>query len=160
MKRKVLIVPTWYPSKNHPLDGIFVQDQAEVLCKEFDVAVLYPKLVHLRTFLKEGIPKISVGFEERLFVLRDYGFAFPCYWKQWYGTLSKIALGQFKKLIAQWGKPDLIHAHIVLPGGWVAAKLKQRSSIPLVLTEHSSPFSMHLGSRYSQRLVQETSEGM
>jgi glycosyltransferase involved in cell wall biosynthesis len=156
MKRKILIIPTWYPSKNHPLDGIFVQDQAEILCRVFDVAVLYPRLIHLRTLLKEGIPRRSMGFEQGLFILRDYGLAFPRYRKQWYGTLSKIALEKFEKLISQWGKPDLIHAHIVLPGGWVAAKLKERSSIPLVLTEHSSPFSMHLGSCYSRRLVQET----
>jgi glycosyltransferase involved in cell wall biosynthesis len=156
MRRKVLIIPSWYPSKNHPLDGIFVQDQAQVLCRQFDVAVLYPKLVHVKAFLKREILRSTTDFEDKIFILRDYGFAVPRFRKQWYGTLSKIALGEIERLISQWGRPDLIHAHIVLPGGWVAAKLKERYSIPLVLTEHSSPFSMHLGSRYNRRLVQET----
>lgn len=156
MKRKILIIPSWYPSKNHPLDGIFVQDQAQILCRQFDVAVLHPKLIHLRTFLKEGIPKRSVGFEEGLFVLRDYGFALPRYRKQWYGTLSKIALEKYEKLISQWGKPDLIHAHLILPGGWVASRLKKRYSIPFILTEHSGPFSMHLGNRYQRDIVGES----
>ena len=156
MKAKVVIVPTWYPSKNHPLEGIFVQDQVEVLSREFDVAVLFSKLIHLKTYLKEGMPKASEGFEETVFIRRDYGFACPGFWKQWFGTNSRMAIGAFDKLVSQWGKPDIIHSHVVLPGGWIGAKLKERYSIPLILTEHSSPFSVHLDGPYKRDLVQET----
>ena len=156
MKPKVLIVPTWYPSKNHPLEGIFVQDQAQVLSREFDVAVLFSKLIHLKTYLKEGMPKASEGFEETVFIRRDYGFACPGFSKQWFGTNSRMAIGAFDKLVSEWGKPDIIHSHVVLPGGWIGAKLKERYSIPLILTEHSSPFSVHLEGPYKRDLVQET----
>lgn len=156
MKPRVLIVPTWYPSQNHPLDGIFVQDQVQVLSKEFDVAVLYAKLIHLKAYLKEGIPKASEGYEEKVFTRRDYGFAVPRFRKQWYGALSKIALENFGRLMSHWGKPDLIHAHLTLPGGWIASRLKNEYSIPFILTEHSGPFSMHLGNRYQRDIVAET----
>jgi len=55
-----------------------------------------------------------------------------------------------------WGKPDIIHAHAVLPGGWVAVNLGRKYGIPVVLTEHSGPFSVHLQSKYQQCLVRET----
>jgi glycosyltransferase involved in cell wall biosynthesis len=158
MKPKVLIVPTWYPSQNHPLDGIFVQDQVQVLSREFDVAVLYAKLIHLKPYLREGIPKPSEGYEEKVFTRRDYGFAYPRLYRQWFGALSRIGLRAFRRLISTWGKPDLIHSHIVLPGGWIGATLKKEYSIPLILTEHSSPFSIHLGSSYKRELVQDTLE--
>jgi glycosyltransferase involved in cell wall biosynthesis len=44
----------------------------------------------------------------------------------------------------------------VLPAGWTALRLGQEFSIPVVLTEHSGPFSMHLKTDRSQRLVRET----
>jgi glycosyltransferase involved in cell wall biosynthesis len=62
----------------------------------------------------------------------------------------------FKKLLREWGKPDVIHTHVVLDAGWAALKLGQRHGIPVVLTEHSSPFSMHLESRLSEGLARET----
>jgi glycosyltransferase involved in cell wall biosynthesis len=56
----------------------------------------------------------------------------------------------------EWGSPDVIHAHVVLPAGWTAVRLGKRYSVPVILTEHSSPFSMHLGTRLAQRLARET----
>jgi len=48
----------------------------------------------------------------------------------------------------------------VLSAGWSAWKLSRRHGIPIVLTEHSSPFSMHLGTELSRRLVRETLNGV
>jgi glycosyltransferase involved in cell wall biosynthesis len=49
----------------------------------------------------------------------------------------------------------VIHAHVVFPGGWVALNLGREYAIPIVLTEHSGPFSVHLKSGYQRRLVRE-----
>jgi glycosyltransferase involved in cell wall biosynthesis len=48
----------------------------------------------------------------------------------------------------------------VLPAGWSAFRVAKRQGIPIVLTEHSSPFSMHLGTDLSRRLVHETLTGV
>jgi glycosyltransferase involved in cell wall biosynthesis len=39
-------------------------------------------------------------------------------------------------------------------------KVAKRQGIPIVLTEHSSPFSMHLGTELSRKLVRETLTGV
>ena len=31
---KIFLLPSWYPSKEKPLDGIFFKEQAEALVKE------------------------------------------------------------------------------------------------------------------------------
>ncbi len=41
-----------------------------------------------------------------------------------------------------FGKPDIIHAHISHPGGFVAMKLSEELGIPYVLTEQMSPFPL------------------
>jgi glycosyltransferase involved in cell wall biosynthesis len=55
--------------------------------------------------------------------------------------------------VAAFGRPDLIHAHVVLPAGWAAVQLGRRMSIPVLLTEHSSPFSMHLSTAVTRALA-------
>jgi glycosyltransferase involved in cell wall biosynthesis len=56
--------------------------------------------------------------------------------------------------------PQIIHAHVVLPAGWAAVQLGKRFGLPVVLTEHSSPFSMHLRSPLDRELVGETLAGV
>jgi L-malate glycosyltransferase len=51
---------------------------------------------------------------------------------------------------------DLIHAHVVLPAGHLAVKLGRERGVPVVLTEHSSPFSMHTRRRWERRRTIET----
>ena len=48
----------------------------------------------------------------------------------------------------------------MLPGGWSALGVGKKHGIPVVLTEHSSPFSMHLGTELSRKLVRETLTGV
>jgi glycosyltransferase involved in cell wall biosynthesis len=52
--------------------------------------------------------------------------------------------------------PDVIHAHIVLPAGWAAVELGKLHRIPVVLTEHTSPFSIHLRTGWMQSRVEAT----
>jgi glycosyltransferase involved in cell wall biosynthesis len=73
-----------------------------------------------------------------------------------YQRLLKLVEKDFIKLSTQWGKPDLIHAHVVLPGGWITVQLGRRHGIPVVLTEHSGPFSMQLQTASQRRWVSET----
>lgn len=42
------------------------------------------------------------------------------------------------------GRVDLVHAHVVLPAGLLGAAISQSLGVPLLLQEHSAPFSMHL----------------
>jgi glycosyltransferase involved in cell wall biosynthesis len=73
-----------------------------------------------------------------------------------YDTFARAARKGFRKILKEWGRPDIIHAHVVLPAGWSALTVARRYGIPIVLTEHSSPFSMHLETALSRRLARET----
>ena len=158
MKRKVLLLPSWYPSGNHPVNGIFVQDQAQEISKRYDVAVLYPRWAGYRDMLACRLgPRSENENEAGLMVCRERALVpLPRQFKLGYHLYFRAAKRGFEKLLSTWGKPDVIHAHVVLPAGWVASVLGRRYRIPVVLTEHSGPFSMHLRSKGQRQLVRET----
>jgi glycosyltransferase involved in cell wall biosynthesis len=158
MKEKILILASWYPSDAHPTRGIFIQDQAVVLSEVYDAAVLVPRLVGWRTLIQGKMgPKSQRVQQAGLKVYQERAIVpFPHAPQLLYRLYYRAAKRGFETLLRVWGKPALLHAHVVLPGGWAAMRLGKQYAIPVVLTEHSSPFSMHLRAGYQQRLVQET----
>src|SRR5689334_23308448 len=143
MRRKILIIPSWYPSDADPVGGVFVKEQAEALATQYDVAVLIPEMSSWRDSFKTSLKQVSkTNGDNQVPIYR--GFARPLIphgpERIDYHTFERAAHAGFKKLLAEFGKPDVIHAHVVLPGGWSALKLSQRYSVPVVLTEHSGPF--------------------
>jgi glycosyltransferase involved in cell wall biosynthesis len=158
VKRKILILASWYPSAASPVGGIFIHDQAVALSREYDVAVLAPRLVGWREIFKKKI-RAAPGFEQTagLPVYGDQVFSpVPGALARAYPRWVRAARRGFVQSLKFWGKPDLIHAHVVLPGGWAAVKLGRQYAIPVVLTEHSSPFSIHLKTEYQRRWVRDT----
>ncbi|HWP47296.1 MAG TPA: glycosyltransferase [Candidatus Limnocylindrales bacterium] len=184
MKRKVLILASWYPTDTSPVSGIFIQDQAVILSRKYDVTVLVPKPAGWREVLKgRAGPKSHIEQRAGLTVYRERGLIYkprvlaqvyeiyhrvtrhhPEIYRDvediiyaWYfDSYGRAAKRGFEAILATWGKPDIIHAHVVLPGGWAAANLGKRYGVPVVLTEHSGPFSVHLQTHYQRYLVKTT----
>ncbi|RMF67254.1 MAG: glycosyltransferase family 4 protein [Calditrichaeota bacterium] len=46
----------------------------------------------------------------------------------------------WERIVRQFGMPDLVHAHVGFPAGWLACRIKDLAGIPYVLTEHMGPF--------------------
>jgi glycosyltransferase involved in cell wall biosynthesis len=157
MKRRILILPSWYPNETSPVNGIFIQEQAKALSKKYEVAVLVPMLVSWRQCWRRRLVLEFRGDQSTgLTVYRELAFVpFPRALRIIYFCYVAAAKKGLSKILAEWGKPDIIHTHVVLPAGWAAVRLGKRYHIPIVLTEHSSPFSVHLGSAYQQNLVRE-----
>ncbi len=163
MKKKILIVPSWYPNPDDPISGVFIEEQAVALSKEHDVAVMIPRMAAWRNILKSDAPDRSVKKEQA---------GLPVYYEftrpriphgpesSDYETFARAAEKGFKRVASEWGTPDIIHAHVVLPAVWSALGVAKRHGIPIVMTEHSGPFSMHLGTELSRRLVRETLTGV
>ncbi|HZI86862.1 MAG TPA: glycosyltransferase [Pyrinomonadaceae bacterium] len=159
MKKKILFVPSWYPNPEDPLSGVFIQEQAVALSKKYDVAVLIPEMAAWRNaFRKTAGDKSIKKIQEGLPVYYEYALPLLPHGPETidWDTYRRAADKGFRRVLKEWGRPDLIHAHVVLHGGWSALKVAKRYGIPIVLTEHSSPFSMHLGTEMSRRLVRET----
>jgi glycosyltransferase involved in cell wall biosynthesis len=154
---KILVIASWYPTANAPANGIFIQDQAQVLSQEYDVAVLAPRVVGWREILQGKFGDASqLETADGLLVCRERVLApIPrapgLTYRRWLAAAQK----GFSKLLTQWGKPDVIHAHVVLPGGLAAVRLGRQQAIPVVLTEHTSPFSVHLKAATLRRWVRE-----
>jgi glycosyltransferase involved in cell wall biosynthesis len=162
MRTRVLILPSWYPSGGSPITGIFIEDQAVVLSRAMDVTVHVPRMWRWRDYLaafKEGGP----GYEDPA-GLRVYRQRVPIPPKISLGASMALYLRGarrgFRRVAERWGRPDVIHAHVVLPAGWAAMRLGREHGIPVVLTEHSGPFAVHLVSDAHTRLVRETLQGV
>jgi L-malate glycosyltransferase len=161
-KRKVLILASWYPDDRFPLNGIFIQDQVLALSEQYDVVVLTPNIVSWKDWLRGRLgPEPGVEKRAGVDVYRERPqvpvLRVPVLGYQTYAEAARRGL---EKMMGTWGKPDLIHAHVVLPGGFAAVQLGKRFKVPVVLTEHTGPFSIHLRTRYQRHLVRETLEGI
>jgi glycosyltransferase involved in cell wall biosynthesis len=167
-KLKVLVIPSWYPCEESPYQALFLREQAICLARRFDVSVLTPRFPSLRDFcrLRWG-PEFSQEEDHGVNTLRVRYLKSPTF-RRWIPILAHPdhALIYYRKFaaairngfdlhVAEHGLPDVIHAHVVQPAGWIAVELGQIHDIPVVLTEHSGPFDMHLQTDKQRSLVRE-----
>jgi glycosyltransferase involved in cell wall biosynthesis len=142
----VLIIPSWYKTPDQPLSGTFFEEQARMLLKAgYKTGVLYPFLnsqFKLSNALKQLFSKNSPeDFDDKdLPTLYEFTNAIvPSrfqkinYWFACFRTYQK-----YKKYARLYGKPDVIHAHSVFIGGWVARYIANRQNIAYIFTEHTS----------------------
>lgn len=138
---KVLIIATWYPSHRDPVAGVFVRDQVRALATRHDVAVVAPH--HLSLW-----PGITIGQEDGATVVRPRFLIPPIRWFGWNRVSSllyrRAVMKAYQVLVRDWGRPDVIHAHVAFPGGWCAATIGHSESIPVVITEHTGRFTRFL----------------
>jgi L-malate glycosyltransferase len=163
MRKKVLFIPSWFPNQEDPISGVFIQEQAVALSRYHDVVVLVPGMAAWRNVAnRKATDRSSKESQAGLTVYREFARPLIPHGPESidYGTFARAAENGFKKIVKEWGTPDIIHTHVVLPAGWSALKVAKRYGIPIVLTEHSSPFSMHLGTELSRKLVRETLTGV
>jgi glycosyltransferase involved in cell wall biosynthesis len=157
---RVLVVASWFPSPRKPVLGTFIATQARALADHHDVAVIVPSIRPLRQLLSEGPPlngtrslgSVPVVYSGAI-VLRQ-------------SDTAKIAAAGSRRvrravgrLSSEWRRPDVIHAHVVLPGGYAALELGRELRIPVVVTEHSGPFSMHTRDAEGERLTRHVIRG-
>ncbi len=155
MRRRILILANWYPNATAPVSGAFIRDQAQLLAERFEVTVLAVQAIGLRAaFCNRS--RSGVECDGNLAVYRLYAPTLPYIPHLHFLSSVHYAWRALQRYIRFHGRPDLIHAHVVLPCGWVAARASQAWNIPTVLTEHTSPFSVHLYTFLQRRLVRET----
>ncbi len=148
----VLLLPSWYPTRELPLNGIFFKEQAESLVQlGLKVGVLYPDLRSLRQLnlhsLRENHYQISRAEENRVIVYRQAAWNIPV--KLAKGRYQTFLTRQlYNRYVREVGEPDVLHVHSALWAGIAAMDLKRRYKLPYVITEHSSAFARGLLSRY------------
>ena len=157
MKKRILILTPFYPHEASPVSGIFIQDQAQVLSSDYNVAVLVPHLLGVWDLIRRrSVSKLHSRWHDGI-IQWEEAFAagkLPYFLRA--QVYRRLVQRGFAKILSTWGKPDILHAHVVFPGGYLAAELGKAYGIPVVLTEHTGPFSVHLRFPFQRRAVRET----
>jgi glycosyltransferase involved in cell wall biosynthesis len=133
----ILIVPSWYPTPEKPVNGVFIREQADALSAVHNMRVLY---VEVLTRGNKQRPRHLVredrGYAEELVQVRNM----PLVWQFAYLLAMARALFRLKRTF----KPDVVHSHIAVPASWAAVMLRGILGVPVVLTENSSEFDSWL----------------
>lgn len=139
----ILILPSWYP----PQGGDFFRIQAEKIREQGNkVGVIYLEEYSIKDFFKKKkLQKLFIARNEKenlLQVIRIAWVRLP----QVERLNLHIRVIFYKKLlkryIARMGRPDIIHSHSTLWGGYFCYRLKNNYGIPYVITEHRGRFNV------------------
>jgi glycosyltransferase involved in cell wall biosynthesis len=131
-QKKVLFLSSWYPSKNNPNLGNFVQRHAEAANECVEVTALFvtsSSQVSELTIEKEIIHNIEtfVAYYPKV----KYSNPILAAYKK-YKTYLQVSKQAFEKINKQF---DWVHLNIAYPAGLFALWLKKNRNIPYVLTE-------------------------
>lgn len=139
----VLVVPSWYPTTEAPLNGIYFVEQAQCLAEHgLQIGVVYPEQQSLRRLSWDALRakhfQTEWTHEHGLPTLRRYSW--NVWWRVPPGLRCRVrsAVRLARRYVDQCGMPDLIHAHSAHWAGAAAARMSSEFSIPYVLTEHFS----------------------
>lgn len=148
-RKKVLVIPSWYPTSRSLLTGSFFREQADLLSETFDVRVIYgvkeslPRMPYLWALLKNIIKKGSLYKPKKGMLVtppEGIGFSFFGDWPLGERIKLKVMIGCYEKglrfLLSRNWKPDLIHAQSTVYGGIIAHELEKKYKIPFMITEH------------------------
>jgi glycosyltransferase involved in cell wall biosynthesis len=135
-KQHILLVPSWYVSKDAPLHGSFFKEQAEALKQGgFQVSVAY---VDLRSPRKKRQYGIKYANENGIHVYR-FNFPFLPIWSPIFLYLNDFFLNVlYNRINHEAGEVEIIHAHSCYPAGISAYRLTKKVKKPLVITEHAT----------------------
>jgi len=147
----ILHVPTWYPTEDDKLSGIFIKNHIETINsyddnKHFLLSwhrTRYSSLKKPLSFVKGFFNSLTSPERSNQDGLQVVNFNYFNSHEQLFGSnekrLCKKIRGIVKKISAS-SKIDLIHAHVTYPGGFLAMKLSRKLGIPYIISEHMGPF--------------------
>ena len=114
----VVHIPSWFPIPEKPLNGNFIFRHIESLGDRVRSVILH----HLYDGFTPEIPENAT--------------LFPVPARAGKIAQIKAYLNAYDELIQQYGKPDILHLHVALPLGPVAAQISRKHRIPLIVSEH------------------------
>jgi glycosyltransferase involved in cell wall biosynthesis len=152
----VFFIPSWYPTKDRPIAGCFLREQALAL-GYFGEGTRVSVSLHGSGsyFLDPRKPIVSIQRLLRfcrMYARRLNNVAFNVVeierpaleWSMLAGgnmqRVFRSHCANFVEAEEIHGRIDLIHAHVCFPAGWVSWQLGLRFSRPFIITEHMGPF--------------------
>lgn len=149
-RKKLLVLPGLFPKFNGDSTGIFVLDYIECVKPYCDTTVLF-----LRLFGEPGLRYEEIN---GIKIIR-YNLIKPnSFFKLLKPLLYLFLYRKGVQLAQQLDKPDIIHAHGATLNGSLALKLKKKLKAPVVITEHTGPFSKLTKSLFTRLTTKKTIE--
>jgi L-malate glycosyltransferase len=137
----VLLIVSWYKTKDKPYLGSFFEEQARALMKEgVKVGILCTSIdmrfrsrfkasgVPAENFVDDGLPTFYHATRSILPLSRTVNYYFH----------AMSASRMIRSYIREHGRPDILHAHCVFSAGIVARYCSEVFKIPYIITEHFS----------------------
>ncbi len=143
-RKKLLVLTSTFPRWKNDTLPPFVYELSKRLTDKFDVTVLAPSYPGAKDF--EIMDKMKVYrfhyFIRQFEKLAGSGGILPVLSKNpfYYFVVPFFLLGEYlaaKKLVEK-ERPDIIHAHWIIPQGLIAYFIKKKFNIPYVVTSHGS----------------------
>jgi len=135
---KVLFLASWYPSKVDLFDGDFIERHAKSASLYNQVFVIY---VVKDSSIKDGKTIVNKQITGNL-------ISYKCYYpnsnskQKWIEKIHsniwmfKLQKKIFKKIVEEYGMPDIAHLNVLMKAGVFARWLYKKYKLPYVLTEH------------------------
>ena len=140
---RVLWLASWYPDKESPTNGDFVQRHARAVAASQPITVIHvvqgdPRRAqrHDDTVVNEqgGLREVIVHFAYRPTGILPID-------KVRYEWKYRRALDKaIDEEIETHGRPDLVHVHVPMKAGHGALRLKRRYGVPYIVSEQSSEY--------------------
>lgn len=131
MRKKILFISSWFPSKIEPTNGNFVQRHAEAVSLLHDVEILHA--------IGDSAQKETYLFNKQLI---NGIRTLTIYYRHTKNPLLNFyrRMKSYQKGFAKMEKPDLVHANILHQSMLFAVYLKRKYQIPFLVSEHWSGF--------------------
>ncbi len=141
-KKKLLVFASTFPRWKNDTIPPFVYELSKRLTKDFDVSVLAPAYPGAKCF--EVMDKMKVHrfhyFFKKYEKLAGSGGILPTLnSNKWF--YFQVPFFMMNEFFALWKltrkiRPDIIHAHWIIPQGFVAGLVKNITGVPYVVTSH------------------------
>jgi glycosyltransferase involved in cell wall biosynthesis len=137
--KRILVLPSWYPSKVDIFNGDFIQRHIaaiSIYCRQDVIFIIKDEMGNItKDVLIEE--KTAHNLTEKIiyYYLKKTGVSFldKLLSQRKYKQLYKKAINDY---INKIGLPDLVHVHIAMKAGLQALWIKKKWKIPFVLSEH------------------------
>ncbi|WP_104089392.1 glycosyltransferase [Arthrobacter sp. GMC3] len=149
----ILFVPSWYPGDPTDFSGsFFIEQAAAIVQADHQVGVIAVKgiPVYARAQRRSRQAGIRHTVESGIETYRlDRVLPFP----KVPGGNQRVMLSAWRTLlnryIAENGRPDVLHAHAMFPGGVITHALSDEFKIPFIVTEHRPSSLERLAERWN-----------
>ncbi len=134
----IWLFPKWYPNKEDPQLGVFIQKHARAIARKNNISVLYIHSVSNTDKKYEIVFQKTENVQEIIIYFRKDRSAFRSL-VNFIRYIKSVSNG-IKILKEKSPKPDVVHAYILLRTGFIAKYISMKYKIPYVVSEQWSGY--------------------